>query len=154
MFSGVTMTDLSLHFTVEEGMASETAARYGIDNTPPAHALVGMRQLCTLILEPVRDRFGSVHVNSMFRCLTLNRRIGSSDNSQHIASANWAAADITVKTATPLQVCHWLAESGLPFDQLIHEYGAWTHVSWSTSPRGMLLTIDREGKRPGLHPAR
>lgn len=143
--------NLSQHFTREECEFSETAVRHGVDNTASPRALVGLGHLCNLILEPIRNHFGPVHINSANRNLKVNRLVGSSDTSQHIATEEHAAADIKIVLGVaPLIVCRWIAQSGLPFDQVIHEYGAWTHVSWSIKPRGMLLTIDKFGTRAGL----
>lgn len=141
---------LSPHFALEDCTFSETAVRAGLDNTPDEAAISGMENLCIRVLEPFRAHFGAVHVNSMFRALLVNRLVGSKDTSQHIATAEHAAADVKVVGQTPLTLCEWMARSGLPFDQVIHEFGAWMHVSWSIHPRGTLLTIDKQGTRPGL----
>lgn len=42
-----------------------------------------MRLVCYYILEPIRARYGIVYILSCFRCLDLNRYIGSKDTSQH-----------------------------------------------------------------------
>jgi hypothetical protein len=41
-----------------------------------------------------------------------------------------------------------LADSDVPYDQLILEFGRWVHISFSTSPRHHALVIDRTGTRP------
>jgi hypothetical protein len=35
----------------------------------------------------------------------------------------------------------------LPYDQIIREYDAWTHISISDKPRRQALIIDRSGTR-------
>lgn len=144
---------LSTHFSLDELMFSQTAARNGIDNTPPQAVIERLESLCLDVLEPIRAHFGPVHITSGYRCLELNRRIGSKDTSQHTKGE---AADI-VTSSRPLAVCRWIEASGLPFHQLIHEFGRWTHVSIAPpgeSPRRQTLTIDRLGTRSGLHEAR
>jgi hypothetical protein len=49
--------------------------------------------------------------------------------------------------------------AGVPFDQLIHEYGddadgGWVHVSFGRRPRRQALTIRARGGgyRPGIRP--
>lgn len=142
--------NLSAHFTLAEMEFSEIAARHGIDNQATPDGVIGLTNLCTLILEPVREHFGVVVVTSGNRNLRVNRLVGSKDTSQHIATEEHAAADIKVPGVRPLTLCDWIAAAGLPFDQLIHEFGAWSHCSWSVKPRGTLLTIDRQGTRAGL----
>lgn len=144
---------LSTHFTLEEMTFSDTATRLGIDNTPPLDAVDRLEELCQTLLEPIRARYGAVRVTSGYRCPDLNRLIGSKDSSQHTRGE---AADIQCG-ARPLAVCRWLADSGMPFHQVIHEFGRWTHVSIAPrgeSPRHQLLTIDKHGTRTGLHEIR
>ena len=50
----------------------------------------------------------------------------------------------------PLAVCRAIAAAGIPFDQLIHEYGRWIHIGIGPRARQQLLTIDSRGGRAGL----
>lgn len=144
---------LSTHFTLAELTFSQTAVRAGLDNTPAPPVVERLEELSQLLLEPVRMHFGPVRVTSGYRCLELNRRIGSKDTSQHIRGE---AADILC-AVRPLALCRWIADQRLPFHQLIHEYGAWCHVSIppiGVVPGRVLLTVDRFGTRAGLHEVR
>ncbi|MFZ0267748.1 hypothetical protein [Caulobacter sp.] len=38
----------------------------------------------------------------------------------------------------------------MAFDQLIHEFGRWVHISFDPARRMQQLTIDGEGTRSGL----
>jgi hypothetical protein len=49
---------------------------------------------------------------------------------------------------TPDAVVRALVASKLPFDQIIREFDAWTHISISPTPRRQALIIDRQGVRP------
>ena len=127
---------LSDHFTLDEFTVSRTAIKDGIDNTPSAEHMKPMMELCSAILEPVRKHFGPVSINSGYRSHDLNVAIGGSDNSQH---SKGEAADIVISGYTPIQVCEWIRDSDLPFDQLIYE-GRWTHVSYGSRMRRSVLT--------------
>ncbi len=147
---------LTDHFSLEELIVSETAARFGIDNTPPAAILVNLRVLAHG-LEQIRAALGGrpIHVNSGYRCLALNRKIGGARNSQHL---HGLAADIICPSyGTPLAVCREIVAAGLKPDQVIHEFGHWCHVSFAAAgktPRGELLTIASaaRGYQEGLNP--
>lgn len=146
---------LSPNFTLAEMTASDTAERKGLDNTPGELETRNLALLCEEILEPIRAALKRpIIVTSGYRSIPVNRAIGSSDRSQHTKGQ---AADFKVHGVTPLEVCQMIEALDLPYDQLIHEFGAWTHVSIAAdgaAPRRQHLTIDRRGTRPGLHPAR
>lgn len=143
--------NLSPHFTLEELTFSDTALRLGIDNTPSPEILTELQKTAQL-LEHVRAILGgpAVRVTSGYRCLALNRQIGSLDTSAHVLGM---AADIQVPDyGEPLKVARELATYAdvLRFDQLIWEFGAWVHIGRREEPRGQLLTIDGQGTRKGL----
>ena len=130
---------LSPHFTLEEFTFSHTAVRHGIDNEPPSEKIPCLIALCENILEPLRAEVGCpIHITSGYRSPALNARIGGSNRSQHTRGE---AADIVVPGMTPLGVCKLMIGMELPYDQLIFEFGRWTHVSYTRgAPRGMVLT--------------
>lgn len=132
------MTQLSQHFSLEELVASGTAARYGIDNTPPPSIVEHLKVLAAG-LERIRALLGDkpLHVNSGYRCPTLNRVVGGAPDSAHMQG--WAADIICPAYGDPPAVCRALAASDLPFDAVIHE-GTWTHASFDPQARRRLLT--------------
>lgn len=141
--------NLSPNFTLEELTASETAVRYGIDNTPDNEVLMNLRRLA-LFLEEVRAAVGMpIHVNSAYRSVEANRIVGGKSTSQHCKGA---AADLKVKGMTPDQVVRAIIKAGLNYDQVIREFDSWTHVSIPNTkdekPRKMALIIDKNGTRP------
>lgn len=145
---------LSPNFHLSEFEASDSAARAGIDNAAPEEIIHLLAVLCDELLEPIRLRFGPIHISSGYRCPALNTLVKGSDRSQHCKGE---AADIVIPGIAPLKVCETILEMGLGFHQLIHEFGRWTHISIAPDrvvPRRQCLTIDRLGTRPGLHPAR
>lgn len=141
---------LTPHFSLEELCHSDTANAEGIDNTPSLQVSKNLT-VTAQMLEQVRTLLGHpIQVTSGFRCPTLNARVGGVSNSAHLYGM---AADILCPDfGTPLEVCYRIANSGIKFDQLIHEHLAadWTHIAWSDTNRQQLLTIDHNGTREGL----
>jgi hypothetical protein len=142
---------LSEHFMLSEFTASQTASRLGIDNTPPAPIIDALRKTAEL-LEKCRRTLGGkpIHISSGYRSPRLNREVGGADNSAHLYGQ---AADFTCpEFGDPRAVCEAISTSNslIEYDQLILEYGTWTHIAWSPRPRMMVLTIDRNGTRQGL----
>lgn len=137
--------NLSPHFTLDEFTVSETAARRGIDNTPPPDVLERLKHTAQG-LEAVRTRLGApLTITSGFRCMAVNRALGSNDTSDHVTGD--AADFICPRFGSPGTIVSALVDAGIPFDQLIHEFGRWVHISFAPRMRGQVLTIDRNGTR-------
>jgi len=140
--------NLSENFTLEEMIASETASRHHIDQTPSNDVLMNLRRLA-LFLEDVRKLLDKpIHINSAYRSPLANEAVGGKKTSQHCRGA---AADIKVKGMTPDQVVRAIVKSELQYDQVIREFDSWTHVSISNgkdiAPRKQALIIDKKGTR-------
>lgn len=138
--------NLSEHFTLEEFTFSETAVRRGIVNEPSDSEFEKLRWLATQF-EDVRAIVGALHCNSVFRCLELNRALGSSDNSQHVKCE---AGDLrSLAGLTPRKLCQLVIDSTLRFDQIIYEYESWMHISFTQDrlPRRSILTINKQYPR-------
>ena len=74
---------LSKNFSLRELTRSQTAIRKGIKNEPDQGQLINLVALTVKILQPCRDKFGSISINSGLRVLELNRAIGCRlDNAQ------------------------------------------------------------------------
>lgn len=146
------MEQLSPHFNLVEFVRSETAARLGLSNMPPASYLSRLKIVATG-LEKIRTLFAgsAIHVSSGYRSPELNAHVpGSSNTSAHTLA--WAA-DIEIAGQAPLDVSRAVSLSGIGFDQVIYEYGAWTHVSFDPRMRGELWTKTAgQPYRAGLHP--
>lgn len=146
--------NLSPHFSLDELTDSDTATRLGIDNTPDDEEIHYLAVLCEDVLEPLRSALRlPIIISSGYRCIALNRAIGSKDTSQHVQGR---AADIKVAGLTPLEVCHEIVRLQLPWEQLIDE-GKWTHVSVpldGAPPKRQVLTAHFTSKgvtyTPGL----
>jgi uncharacterized protein YcbK (DUF882 family) len=141
--------NLSTHFTLDELTASQTAARKGLDNTPNATEVANLVRVAAL-LEEVRALLNKpILINSGFRSKAVNDAVGSRDTSQHRIGC---AADIRVPGMTPREVVEACIAANIGYDQIIEEFGSWTHISVPDSPsrppRRQALTIDRQGTRP------
>ena len=145
---------LSKNFSLAELTKSQTALRKGIDNAPTQDEIEKLQLLVDNVLQPVREHFGRpVTINSGFRCLELNRAIGSKDNSQH---RKGEAADIEIAGIANKELAEWIRDN-LEFDQLILEFysdkdpaAGWVHVSYVKTNRNATLTIAKDGTRVGL----
>jgi len=125
---------LSDHFSLWELTKSQTAIRNGIDNTPDEESIRNLKEVCAKILEPVRVHYGRPFTpSSGYRCLSLNRLLGSSDRSQHIIGQ---AVDFEVPGISNMDVARWMINE-LAYDQLILEFykehdphSGWVHCSY------------------------
>tara|TARA_R110000744_G_C19088609_1_gene532128 strand:+ start:43 stop:495 length:453 start_codon:yes stop_codon:yes gene_type:complete len=126
---------LSDHFTLSELTKSSTAERLGMENEPGPTEIENLIMVCDQILEPVRNYYDIPFTpNSGFRCLNLNREIGSSDGSQHVKGE---AVDFEVPGIPNKEVALWVKDN-CEFDQLILEFykegipdSGWVHCSYT-----------------------
>ena len=138
--------NLSPHFSLEE--LTHTDHRQ-FDNTPNAEEILNLKRLAAL-LEQVKTAVDnrSVMINSAYRSKQVNDAVGSKDTSQHRLGC---AADLRVPGMTPRQVVDACIAARIPFDQIILEFDAWTHISVPNAPdakpRGSRLIIDKQGTR-------
>ena len=135
--------NLSDHFTLEEATYSETAVRLHIDNQPSEQQLANMK-IAAASLEFVRAQTGPLRVNSWLRLPEVNVAVGGSKISSHMDG--WAI-DCSSSAHTPYELCQIVKKAGIKFDQMIHEYGRWMHISFAPEMRQQELTIFKpEGK--------
>ena len=135
--------NLTEHFTLAE---LTTTSHRQFDNTPNEKELANLQKLAEF-LEQVKTLLDGkpIMINSAFRSKQVNDSVGSKDTSQHRTGQ---AADFKVPGMTPDAVVRAIMAAGLPFDQIIREFDAWTHISISDKPRRQALIIDRAGTRP------
>ena len=138
---------LSKNFSLRELIRSQTAIRRDIKNAPNQEQLVNLAVLTSTVLQPCRNKFGSISINSGLRVLELNRAIGSGDKSQHVLGQ---AADFEANSVSNAELAEWIKEN-LVFDQLILEYpgsdprDGWVHCSFNKlDNRGNVLTAVKE----------
>lgn len=125
---------LSKNFSVAEFTAS---ARFPhIHNEMNQDQILAAEALCDNVLQPLRDHYGVVKINSGFRSPELNRLVGSKAKfSQHMKGE---AADIVVPGVANADVWNFIVHDLKKFDQCIAELlsetnpsQGWIHVSWS-----------------------
>ena len=123
------MSKLTSNFSLSEFLQSQTATRHDISMDPPVEVVDNLRRLCVDVLQPYRDAIGlPVRITSGYRPPRLNELIGGSTTSAHM---DGRAADFYVVGMDPFEAANAMRAMGLPYDQLIHEFGRWVHVGIS-----------------------
>lgn len=126
------MIDISVlkrkNFEPEEFIKSVTASTEGIDNNIYDKEVLD-NMICTADkMQEIRDKLKSpIKINSGYRCLKLNRRIGSKDTSQHVKGQ--AIDFICPRFGTPKQIVEFLEDEGVEVDQCLLEFDRWVHLS-------------------------
>ena len=147
---------LSKHFKLLEFTKSQTAARMGIDNTPPEEVIPKLTFLCSQILEPLREKIDKpIIITSGYRSVELCEAIGSNANSQHCKGE---AVDIEALGMSTLNLAEMIINH-FDFDQCILECytpgdmnSGWVHVSLTSGEnRKEVLTYSKDkGYAKGL----
>jgi hypothetical protein len=132
-------TNITMHFTIDELYASQTAKARGIQNKPGVPEIINLVYLAAYVLEPLREAMGEpIKIGSGYRCPALNRAVGGVANSQHIKGQ---AADLCIDgdLKKGKRWFEWIRQH-CQFDQLIWEHNAkgsyWVHVSYVHPPFG------------------
>lgn len=151
-------TFLTQNFTLDQFIKSDTATRLNINNTPPPQVVENLRNLCANVLDPIYANYrnlGPIIIHSGYRCLALNRAVGSSDGSDHVVGC---AADIEINGVPNLELAKWVATNIKTFNQVILEFydpaegpnSGWVHVALHPAGFGVnkmeRLIINRHGK--------
>ena len=141
------MEQFTKNFSYDELIASATAKRLGIDNTPSYDEKEKLRQLAEEVLQPIRDAWRApIIVNSAYRSQEVNKAVGGSKTSQHLKGE---AADITIggkeRNRKLFNFIYKLIQKGeIKVGQLIDEYSySWIHVSLPrmNKPNNQILHI-------------
>jgi zinc D-Ala-D-Ala carboxypeptidase len=143
---------LTANFSLQEMTKSETALRFGLDNTPNDSELENLVALCECVLQPVRDHFGKgVKVNSGFRDVEVNAKVGGSKTSDHTRGM---AADIEIPGVANAELAQWIVDN-VSFRQVILEFytpgipdSGWVHVSYNAgdNKKQVLTATKQSGK--------
>lgn len=139
--------NLSEHVTIAEFEYSETAMNYGISNKMDSTQTQKAKLLCENVFEKIRTHLGKpIKINSGFRSLALNKRMGGAKNSQHCLGE---AMDLNIQDK---KVFDWI-KNNIEFDQLIYEFGSdlapqWIHISYrqGNNRKQVLRGIKKAGK--------
>jgi zinc D-Ala-D-Ala carboxypeptidase len=143
---------LSDNLSLAEAIKSNTAIKYGIDNSPTEEHLENLKAIAQDVFQRVREHFGkAIYVSSGYRSESLNKCIGGSSTSQHCKGE---ALDLDAQVyggLTNAQLFSYI-EEWITFDQLIWEFGSntepdWVHVSYKKdgNNRGQKLMAYKKG---------
>lgn len=131
-----------MQLTANFSLAELTATGRNLPNVPAEGEIANLRMLAVKVLQPLRDALGKpVLVNSAFRSESVNRAVGGTSTSQHRLGQ---AADIRVPGLSSVELARKIVALGLPFDQVIEEFGSWVHVSYGPRHRRQQLTATTE----------
>lgn len=134
---------LSENFTLEE----LTITQVRLPNLPTGETLDNLKYTA-MQMELIRVLLKTpIIVNSAYRSPEVNKIVKGAKNSQHIEGK--AVDFISPKFGTPKQIVQAIKSSGLSYDQLIHEFNSWVHISFNRiGNRKQTLTIDSNGTKP------
>jgi putative chitinase len=127
---------LSAHFSLEEFTISSKALSMGVKNQPTPPHLENLKRLAAR-MEDVRALFNApIEITSAYRNPQVNAAVGGVPTSAH---ALGHAADFHVDGLSDLEAAKRIRDSGLKFDQLIHEKNRCVHISFDPRLRGDVL---------------
>ena len=119
------------YFELNEFIASATAKKKGIDNTPSFEVVEHLDELVEKVLDPLRAAYGQpIHVSSGYRCPALNKVVGGVATSVHMIGY---AADLQVGGSFNKFrdfVVEWFKKTGTHFDQVLLESDRNTGAKW------------------------
>lgn len=137
-------------FTIDDLLRSETALRHGLDNDPTEAQELNLVRLLEEFLPQVCSVCGvdgqnvSIHINSGFRSIAVNKLVGGAKNSAHM---DGRAVDFVIKGRDLWKSYMDLYHSSIPFDQLIFECNSWIHLGIAKigdTPRREGLVAERK----------
>ena len=139
--------NLSKHVTLDEFERSDAAIRYGIPNKMNEFETQRAKLLCEKAFEPIREYVGHpIKINSGFRSVAVNKRIGGASSSQHCLGE---AVDLDLTDRTLFE---WILDN-IEYDQAIYEGGNdvaadWFHISYreGRNRKQALRMIKKGGK--------
>lgn len=118
---------ISRNFSWGEFTKSDVASRYHITNAITSWEVRdNIIALVENVLQPLRDAWEKpLFINSGYRCLELNKKVGGVPTSQHVLGQ---AAD--VGCSDPLALARLAKKMRLPYDQM-GVYATFVHFSYS-----------------------
>lgn len=133
---------LSPNFSLAELTVSQFAGRTGLDNTPGPESLANLHRLA-IVLERARAWLNRpIIILSGYRSPAVNRGVGGARRSAHLTGM--AADFICPSYGKVMDVFEALRASGIIYDQLIAERGAWIHLGLSDHARHQALIFNGE----------
>lgn len=142
---------ISKTVSLKEATRSNTAVRFGIDNTPNETQIMAITDTAIHIVDAVRNKFGdAVDVSSFFRSEALNKKVGGATKNGKAISQHCKGEAVDLDSrdnALNLAVFNFIKDN-LVYDQLILEapdangVPSWVHASYVQHPkqnRGQVL---------------
>ena len=127
------------NFTPEEFFKSETACERNISNYTTEPAVLANLNIVASKMQEIRNLLGEpIKINSAYRCLDLNRAVGSKDTSQHVLGQ--ACDFVCPNYGTPEQIVDCLIKNDIEVDQCLME-GTWVHLSVMKSNRNQYASL-------------
>ena len=127
---------LTKNFTLAEAQTTSTGLNNVIPNT---EVMENVKAIAERIMQPLRDYLGvPITVNSWFRSIEVNRKIGGVSNSQHTLGE---AVDFT---CTKMLEAFEYIRKELMFDQVIWEVKGgtiWIHVSFKRTGKNRMKAM-------------
>lgn len=127
---------LTEHFSYNEMTRSAWAEKHGVGNTPNALQTAALQNLCRVLLEPLRQQFGPILINSGFRSERVNTGVHGVGNSRHLRGE---AVDIRIPDEATGRQYYLFIRDHIDYDQLLFEYNRagsmWIHCSVCLDPR-------------------
>ena len=143
--------NLSKNFTLKELTFSQTALRRGIDNTPSQEIVNNLLELVRNVLQPLRDKVGTITVSSGYRSPAVNVAVGGARNSDHTRGQ---AADIEAVNMNTYDLAVFISKN-FKYSQVLLEFytegqpnSGWVHVSYNKDDLKCqnLTAVRRNGK--------
>lgn len=146
---------LSPHFTWGEMTRTGQTALQDKNREEAEKCKPAITELCKKLMEPIREKFGPLRINSCFRGPAVNSAVGGSKSSQHMVGEACDFVPLNDKIAL-MTVVDWIRkESGLKWGQLINEHpgnSKWIHISlgepWRKSNNMQVLDFDGKAYTP------
>lgn len=121
---------LSKNFTLWEVLRSN---HIKLVQYPDSKTFNNLKLGAEMILQPVRDKFGPIRINSGYRNLKINRAVGGSKTSDHMLGA---AFDIVPLKENLSIVYSWIKNGWLYYRQVIkYTESRFIHISYNTPGR-------------------
>ena len=144
---------LSLNFTYEEFIHSNTATDLGYNLSTDEWEFEQVKRLVTTAMQPIRDELGkAITITSGYRSPWLNYCIRGAKNSRHMYGC---ACDFVVTDMTVDEAFDRIRGMDLDLDQLIIEFpkgdGPWLHLGLAlpgqhTRKQYMIATKGTDGR--------
>ena len=138
--------NLSKHLSWREFTATQHRQFLEENENPPQEVIDRALRFAEEVFEPARLKVGPLYISSGYRCPTLNAAIGGAGKSAHMFGA---AVDCYPMRMGLKEAYIKIAESDIPFDQIIYEYGRWIHlggVRGNYAPRHERFMIFKPGE--------